>query len=153
MAAKMSARVERCGCVAVYSFLRMVLPQPHLPTSIVPGVFPHAEYVLAFSSHCVFKAISPFSEGKCIQKFQLLSPHVCKPRYPNCYNPRNSHSCASMAEASGKRGETLNSNGTGRLQKPRSSRVPSTSRLLSETYITVGLLSTSFEGPPGVIPP
>jgi hypothetical protein len=80
-AAEVSARVVCCGCIAVCSFMRMVLPQDCriLPDSISLTcllvrylVFPHPERVLAFSPYCVFKVT--FCYCKCIQKF---STSVC----------------------------------------------------------------------------
>jgi len=80
------------------------------------GLYPHPKHVLAFSAHCVFRCKFTFTYGKGIQNFQLLSPCIV-PRQPQAHNPRSSRSCASMAEACGKRGEISNSNGTGRLHK------------------------------------
>ena len=64
-------------------------------------------------------ASNPAPLVKVSKNFDFFSPCMI-PRYPQAHNPRSSRSCASIAEASGKRREISNSNGTGRLQRKRS---------------------------------
>jgi hypothetical protein len=93
-------------CVQSFSFIYLT----KLVCTHIPSMSLH-------SLHTAYSDVNLHLLTVRLSKISNFFPPCMVPRSPQAHNPRSSRSCASMTEASGKRGEISNSKGTGRLHK------------------------------------